>query len=115
MYSDVLPQKCTMPAIIYQVISSVANADLVNPSPLTRARIQVDCLAKTRSEANQLAQKVRIALNKKHRGDNSGQWIDEISIATGEEHEFLAAEAGTDQRRYITIQDFFVFYQTTTS
>ena len=89
MYSDVLPQKCTMPAIAYQVISTVANEELVNVTALTRARIQIDCFAKTRGEANQLAEKVRIALHKKHRGDNSGQWIDEISLAGGEEHEFV--------------------------
>lgn len=115
MYSDVLPQKCTMPAIAYQVISTVANEELVNVTALTRARIQIDCFAKTRGEANQLAEKVRIALHKKHRGNNSGQWIDEISLAGGEEHEFVQPEAGTDQRRFITSQDFFVFYQTTTS
>ena len=61
------------------------------------------------------AEKVRIALHKKHRGKNSGQWIDEISLAAGEEHELIQPEAGTDQRRFITSQDFFVFYQTTTS
>lgn len=115
MYSDVIPQKCTMPAILYSVVDTVANEHLSGIADVSRARIQIDCFAKTRSQANSLGDAVRLALEKQNRGDNDGQFINEINLVGGEEFAFDQAESGTDQRRYITTLDFYVFYRTTTS
>ena len=115
MYSDILPQKATMPAITYEVVDTIANEHLTGIADVAQARIQINSVAKTRSEAIALADAVRLALQKKHRGDNSGQFINEISLAQGEQTTFDPPEAGTDQRRFVTILEFDVFYRTTTS
>ena len=115
VYSDQLVQGASMPAITYFVVDTLPNEHLTGIADVSRARIQVDCYADTRGGANDLADKVRLAMEKQHRGDNSGQFINEISLATGEVHSVDRPEAGSDKRRYITAQDFFVHYRTTTS
>lgn len=115
MFSDALPQGAGMPAISYFVVDTLPQEHLGGIADVSRARIQIDCFAETRASANDLGNKVRLALEKKHRGDNSGQFINEINLATGERHVFDRPEAGSDKRRYITTQDFYVHYRTTTS
>lgn len=115
MHADALPQNVTMPAITYRVIDTVPNEHLGGIADVSKARIQIDCFAKTRGAANALADAVRIALELKHRGDNSGQFINDISLVSGEVHMIDRPELGADERRYITSQDFFVSYRTTTA
>jgi len=115
MFSDVPPEQVAMPAIVYTVIDTVPNEHLVGIVNASRARIQIDCAADTRLQANQLGDAVRLALEKKHRGVQSGQFIHEISLVSGEQYSFLRPEVGSDERRFITTLDFFVTYRTTTS
>lgn len=115
MFSDVPPEQVAMPVIVYTVIDTLPNEHLAGIVNASRARIQIDCLADTRLQANQLADAVRLALEKKHRGDQNGQFIHEISLASGEQYAFLRPEVGSDERRFITTLDFFVTYRTTTS
>jgi hypothetical protein len=115
MYSDALPQQATLPAIRYLIIDTLPTECLVHIAAIARARIQVDCYANTRAASVELADAVRLALEKKHEGDNSGQFIHEISLQDGERHAVDRPLSGTDQRWYITILEFYVFYTTTTS
>lgn len=115
MHSDFLPQKATLPAIVYQVIDTLPHEHLAGIADVSRARIQIDAYADSRTEANDLGNKIRLALEKKHRGDNSGQFINEINLATGEVHSIDRPSAGSDERRFITTHDFYVHYRTTTS
>ena len=111
IYSDHLPQNAAMPAITYRVISEIANEDLAGSSGLDEARIQVDCFGSTRSQANSVQRLVRSAL-KGFRGVVSSVYVKTINQSTGQQHLTDRPEHGTDQRRYITSQDFSVFYQT---
>lgn len=115
MHSDVLPEKIAMPAIRYLVVDTLPNECLGGIAPISRARLQLDCYAKSRSASVSLANAVRLALEKKHRGDNTGEFIHEISLQEGGRHMFDLPPNGSDQRRYITILEFFVFYTTTTA
>jgi hypothetical protein len=115
MYSDALPQQATLPAIRYIVIDTLPTECLVDIAAIARARMQIDCYANTRAASVQLADAVRLALEKKHEGDNSGQFVHEISLQDGERHAVDRPLSGTDQRWYITILEFYVFYTTTTS
>lgn len=112
--SDVLEQGQTLPAITYQVIDTVPNETLAAISDVSRARVQVDCFGATRGAANALADAVRLSLQM-FRGLIGSQFVNGIQMPTGEIHLVDRNEAGTDQRRYITTQDFYVFYRTTTS
>jgi hypothetical protein len=114
MHSDVLPQRASLPAITYSVVDTLPNEHLAGIAALSRARIQIDCYAATRAAANSLADAVRLALAT-HRGTTSGQRISSITMPSGEAYSFDPVEAGSDQRRFVTSMDFYVFYQTTTS
>lgn len=116
MHADVPPQGVLMPAIVYTVVDTIPYEHLSGIADVSRARIQIDCAANTRSEANALADAVRLALEKQQRGEASdGQFINEINLVTGESYSTIAPEAGSDKRRYVTQLDFFVHYRTTTS
>lgn len=59
----VIPQGGTLPAVVYQRISSVRNVDLGGPSSFVQVRMQIDCWHTSFSGAILLADAVRGALN----------------------------------------------------
>lgn len=59
-YPIVLPQNPTLPAVVYQVISRVDEAD--STEKLLRWRVQIGCHAKTYDAAHDLASKAISAL-----------------------------------------------------
>lgn len=111
IHSDILPQNPTLPAITYHVVITTGGETLSGVQPLFKARIQVNCHAVTRGAANSLAEKVRLALHMQNRGDNSGQFIHDIALASGEAYLISRLEAGSDQRQFVTFQDFYVTYR----
>ena len=115
MYSDVLPQNVSLPAITYQVIDTLAHQHLSGIADVAQARIQIDCYAATRSAANALADDVRLALQGQNHTATGSQCILDILMPSGEVHSIDEAESGSDIRRYVTTQDFQVSYRTTTS
>lgn len=112
--SDVLPQGSAMPAITYEVVDTLPSETLAAIADVSRARVQVDCFAASREGANALADAVRLSLQM-FRGSIGDQFINGIQMVTGEIQTVDRSKAGTDQRRFITTQDFYVFYRTTTS
>ena len=115
MYPDALVQNAVLPAIVYQVIDTVATEHLGGIVALATSRIQIDSFATTRAGSVALGEAVRLALQTKHRGDNGGQYIHEISLAAGESYGIDRVSAGSDQRRYIVTTDFLVTYRVATS
>jgi len=115
IHADVLPQRCVFPAIAYEIIDTTPNEHLNGIVDLSRARIQIDCYAKTRADANSLADKVRLAIEKKTAGTYSSQYIVEINLVSGEQFFVEQPKEGTDKRVFGTSQDFYVHYRTTTS
>ena len=115
IHADVLPQRCVFPAIAYEIIDTTPNEHLSGIVDLSRARIQIDCYAKTRADANSLADKVRLAIEKKTAGTYSSQYIVEINLVSGEQFFVEQPKEGTDKRVFGTSQDFYVHYRTTTS
>lgn len=115
VFSDYLPQGKSMPAIVYTVISATPAQTLSStPSSFSSDRIQVDCYATSRSGANTLAESVRIRMQNTI-GDVGDSTVSAIALENGPYFGFDPAEAGTDQRRFITSLDFFVHHQTATS
>lgn len=62
VYPIVMPEKGTVPAIVYQRISSTPENTLDGGATIDQIRIQVDTYAKTYAEAKNLASQVRTAL-----------------------------------------------------
>lgn len=116
IHSDFPPQGIAMPAIVYSIVDTTAYEHLAGIADVARARIDIQCAADTRTQANSLGDAVRLALEKKVRGEQSdGQFINEINLVTGETTFVVPPETGSDKRRFITQLDFFVHYRTTTS
>ena len=113
--SDILKENETLPAITYFVVDTVPNETLTAIADVSMARIQIDCFAATRSAANSLADGVRLALQKQGRQVVGSQHITDITLPSGERHSVDRAESGSDIRRFVTSQDFNVWYKTTTS
>lgn len=113
--SDFISQGETMPAIAYWVVTTTPSEHLTGIADIARARIRIECYATTRSGSHTLGDAVRLALELSNRGDNSGQFINSISLTSGESDLIDRPERGTDQRRFITQMDFDVHYRTTTS
>lgn len=67
MYPRRLPQKPTLPALVYQRIATRRLHDLVAPDGVPRVRMQVTCWAAQPADAYRLAQAVRKRLDG-HRG-----------------------------------------------
>ena len=63
IHPHIIPQGGTLPAIVYQRISSVRDVDMSGPAPMVRVRMQVDCWHTSLSGALTLADTVRAALN----------------------------------------------------
>ena len=115
VYSDVLTQNATTPAITYKVVDTVTNDVLAGIADVSRARIQVDCYGVTRPAANTLADAVRLALHGHEHTATGGQYVLDITLPSGEVYLVNEPEDGTDKRRFINSQDFMVSYRTTTS
>lgn len=107
--NDHLPQTTQPPAIVYSIISELANDCFDGPLGFDAARVQVDCYGKSRPESNELWQLVRGTLAG-FRGVVADTFIKSVTQAGGQYYATDRAEAGTDQHRYRTIQDFFVYY-----
>jgi hypothetical protein len=77
MYPVRLPQKATMPALVYTQISGLRHGHLRGPASAAEPRYQVDAWALTFSEAHQLGKAVRRRLEA-----FVGEWSGNDSPAT---------------------------------
>lgn len=109
VFPDKLPQGEGMPVIRYEVLTDRRDNDLAGMSAARRARIQYDCYADTRLEADTLATAVETLLGNLH-GDVYGVWIYESLPDNKYTRLDLPAE-GSDESRYRTVVDFQVHYQ----
>lgn len=116
VYPHVLPQSPTLPAVTYQLVSSIPLHAMQREARLIRARVQVDVWGRTYAEAQSLAAQVARLLNR-YRGEvvtpGDGDWpendrthVQDILLDNVREQYEDAA-----QLRRIT-QDYTVFYVT---
>ena len=62
VYPQSLPQKATLPALVYQQIAGKTDTTLENAAQLADELFQIACMAMSYKEAKQLSEKVRQAL-----------------------------------------------------
>jgi len=118
MYSDGTPQDASrvrgnIPAITYRIIDTVPNESLSGIVNVSRSRVEISAISDSRGEANDLAELIRTALQRQHRGTTDGVYIHEITLATGAQYlvEREPPLMGSAIRFYVTTQDFFVTYR----
>jgi len=106
VYPMLMPQGYTLPAIVYQRIS-VDRPHTLDQGPVGRAigRFQVDCYAETYAAVNELANKVRLALDG-FKGDMGSQSVSVGGIHLMSDRDLF--EEATEI--YRVTHDYFVPY-----
>lgn len=100
-----LPQAGTLPAVVYQRISTTAEPPALEaPVGPTRSRVQVSCWAATFGQARQLGEAVLGALNG-WSGTAGGERVELVRLANWLDD----YEAETPEPRFRVIADFYVF------
>lgn len=75
IFPNVAPQTTEFPFIIYDVTGVVPNDTKEGVSSLDTNSVMISCYSKTYSEASDLAQKIRIAMDRINEGTYGGEKI----------------------------------------
>lgn len=109
LYADALPQNPTLPAIEMTVVSDVPEMQLSDITGLTKARIELMCIADRRTTARALAQAIRTCGIATIKGQYSSVWIRGVAIGESFDATILPTD-GSDERRYQTSVHLLVDY-----
>jgi hypothetical protein len=80
VYPMRLPQGFDLPAISYQRVSGDRSKDLQGSTGHTEPRIQIDCWAKSYGEIKNLAEKLRLSLDRFTGDLGGGQYVHHVSL-----------------------------------
>jgi hypothetical protein len=75
IFPNVAPQKTEFPFIIYDVTGVQPNDTKDGPSTLDTNDVMISCYSETYSEASDLAQKIRVAMDRINEGTYGGEQI----------------------------------------
>ena len=105
LYAERLPQKPTLPAMTYSLISAVRVRDLSGPAYKSRSRVSFSCWATTQQGAYELARALRRTLDPFY----GTSWADVVvsSVSIDNEFSFFEEEAGT-VGLYRVVQDYII-------
>ena len=109
VYSDQLPQGAKTPAIVYMLVTEIANDILGGPLGMEDATFQMDCYGATRAEAIKLWGYIKPHLAG-FRGTVNGVPIRTVYQDSGVSYATDLPEAGSDAYRYRCVQDFGFVY-----
>ncbi len=111
IYVDVMPQNEPLPVIILDVLSDVPEPTAGGHSALKAARVQVDAIAETRKQANQIADAVDAAIVLGgFRGTARAATI-RSSMRDNRFHSVRTPSSGSEAWEYRTVSDYEIFYQ----
>lgn len=107
---DVLDDNDAMPAVLFYRVSGVHQNTVGGTfGEIAETRVTVDCLADSRAKANEVAEAVRLAMIA-FAGTRSGVKIRTSVVDTGQSQFVNNPVGGTEVFRYVTSQDFRIFY-----
>lgn len=109
-YTDQLPQRATLPAIVINQLFTVHDHQLSDLAGLAHARLQFECYAATRLVANSIAESIRSSGIITRKGSTNGVDIRGVRIEEGMSYKDDAATDGSDEQRYVTVFDLVVDY-----
>lgn len=113
IYTDVLPQSATLPAITMRKVSTTHDHQLGDLAGLAHTRLTFDCYASTRKVANQIAEAIRQSGIMTQKGTLTGVDVRGVRIDTGQENFVDFPSDGHDDYRYITSIDFVIDFTET--
>lgn len=113
MYTDELPQRATVPAVVMNKLFSTHDHALSDFAGLAHARIQCECYAATRIAANALAEALRSSGIVTQKGTVSNIDIRGARVEEGMSYKTDPPTDGSDESRYVSVLDFVIDYTET--
>lgn len=111
VYPDWFKQDTQMPAICMWTISSKPFACMDGGLGIEASLVRVECLSRTRSEADSLWLKTNKALTRQNKkGLYGGVMVQSLTQSTGSYHMADRPYDGSDKWIYRTIQSFEIYY-----
>lgn len=98
IYADRLPQTATLPALEMTVVSDVPEMQLSDITGITKARIQLACIAATRAVCRALALAIRTSGIAAIKGQYTSVWIRGVAVEATYDDD-IGATDGTDDHR----------------
>ena len=113
IYTDILPQSATLPAITMSKISTTHDHALSDFAGLAHCRLQFECFADTRQVSNSIAEAIRSSGIITQKGSTSSVDIRGVRVEDGQRNTLDSPTDGSDERRYVTSIDLMVDYTET--
>jgi hypothetical protein len=117
IYSDIVEQNATLPAIAMSKISTRHDHTLSDMAGLAHCRLQFDCYADTatggRATANSIAETIRATGICAIKGTYTSVDIRGVRLESGQRNEIDYARDDSDDHRYVTSFDLEVDYTET--
>lgn len=113
IYTDVLPQGATLPAIVMNKLFTVHDHALSDFAGLAHARIQFECYGATRQAANSVAEAIRSSGIVTWKGVTNGADIRGAMVEEGMSYKTDPPTDGSDESRYVSVLDLVIDYTET--
>lgn len=104
LYPELAPEGASMPYLVYSVVSN-SPSDAKDGTPIDEAQVELFSVASTYSAANDLADKVRAAMDRKSAtiSVTEGDVVVQSCLYTNE-----VTEVSADRKTYVSIQDYTI-------
>jgi hypothetical protein len=111
MYTDVLPERATLPAVLFYVTSTEREHYLEGVTKAAHARIMFECYAATRTTAGAISKAIRETGIDSFAGTVSGYAFQGCDFEDGDEYMQDPPTDGNQAHRYIVSFQMLVHYQ----
>lgn len=113
IYTDQLPEKATLPAIVMFKRYTNHEHQLSDLAGLATCYIQFECYASTRTVANQNADIILDSGIMTQKGTYSSVDIRGVRVSIGQSNEVIVPSDGSDERHYVTVIELEIDYTET--
>jgi isocitrate/isopropylmalate dehydrogenase len=111
MYRNALPQKSTLPAVVFTTISTTVEHTVSDRTRLAHSRVQFDCYANSRATATAVAQAIQRSGICAYRGTTDSIYFCGTQIDSGDYESEEPPTDGNQEHRYVTSFDLLVHYK----
>ena len=113
IYTDVLPQSATLPAIVMNKLYTTHDHELSNLVGVAYSRLQFECYGSTRLVSNSIAEAIRASGIVAFKGDTNSVDIRGVQVEEGMSYMDDPPTDGSDERRYVSVIDLMVAFTET--
>ena len=113
IYTDILPQRATLPAVALSKITTRHDHQLSDLAGLAHTRMQFECFASTRLVANATAEAIRSSGIITQKGTLTSVDIRGVRVDDGQRNYVDYPTDGSDEHRYVTTLDLVFDYTET--